>query len=206
MAEMALPDGFLFLRPPNCEFAETMNSEHLAQETTEFSARERPGLSGRRVTLCVLAALVLVAGGVSYALFTYNRIDFARAQSADAWRELADQLAGRYRRAENAIARGVDKREIDMKWGEKFRLAVDRFRTTAQSTLQFAAACELEDLLRSQQMRLEVSAGLRDAVAEYNVRRAVERSALDSWGGRFLSMFLQFPEPVDLDLAVAEAR
>lgn len=158
-------------------------------------------MSGRRVTSVVLASLLIVGGWLSYTLWTYNRIDVARANTAQSWRQLAEQLSVRYRGAESQIAAGVDERQIDMEFGERFRLAMDRFRTTAQSEPQFEAARELEDLLAEKRIPAKSSGDLSAAVDQFNAKIDSESRVIDSVGGRFLSLFLHFQPSVKMELA-----
>lgn len=158
-----------------------------------------PGISGRRVTAAVLIALVAVGGWLSYVLWSYNEIDQARAATSTSWLSLANQLSARYSKIESQIARGVDDQSIDMAFGERFRLVVDRFRTTAQGPLQYATALELEQLLAEEtSVRSALPAPtpeLASAIEAHNQLLATERGWLDSPGGKFLSIFLKFSEP-----------
>ncbi len=161
-------------------------------------------MSGRSLTAVVLSTLILVGAGISYTLWSYNRIDAARAASTASWRNLAAGLSERYRQAELAVARGVDQRKIEMEFGERFRLAVDRFRTSAQLHLQYDAAQELEQLMSKQPGLLSASTALAQEVQDYNAILKNLRTALSTPGGRFLSLFLNFANPDDLRLASSD--
>ena len=145
--------------------------------------------------------MLIVGGWLSYTLWTYNRIDVARASTAQSWRQLAEQLSARYRAVESQIAAGVDERKIAMEFGERFRLAMDRFQTTAQSEPQFEAARELEALLSEQDLPLETPAELSGAVEQFNDQIDSESQIIGSVGGRFLSIFLHFQPSVKMELA-----
>lgn len=168
------------------------------------NSKNKPGMSGRRVTVTVLVGLVLVAAWLSYALWSYNRIDAARANTTVSWRELAEPLSKRYGRLEKEVAAGVDSREIDMQLGERFRLAIDRFRTTAQAPLQYVAAQDLEQVLAelaSSGVELPpVSSEVAAAIEKHNACLRQETELLASPGGRFLLLFLRFTEPVEFSV------
>ncbi len=171
-----------------------------------------PGVSGKRVTLIVLLGLFLVGGFLSYTLWTYNRFDDARKSTTLAWRELTEQLAMRYRVAEKIIAKRVDSRETKMEFGERFQLAVERFRTTARTADQFVAAQSLEELLRSDDFRSPLESGneetkltqpgeLLAAIDAFNLCRDRERMLLESPGGKTLDVFLKFDTTDHFQLA-----
>ena len=168
-----------------------------------------PGVSGKRVTGVVVAGLLIVGVTLSYALWTYNRLEAARSVSAAQWRGVAEQLSLRYRGVEKAIAAGVDERRVKMEFGESFRLAVDAFRTTALPEPQRAAAERIEALLDSPELAPlagqlpPVAPAAQQAVVEYNLAQATEKRLLESWGGRLLNIFFRFPEPRPFELAAA---
>lgn len=165
-----------------------------------------PGISGKRLTLGVLVALVLIGVSLSYTLWTYNELDRARRTSVTAWRAVTEHLAQRYRTAEKMVAEGVDNRQLDMEFGEKFRLAIDAFRTTSLPEEQVNAAERLEQLLAAEDIAAkDIAAGGAEleplpAAAEaeiesYNLAREREKELLESWGGRLLDVFLKFEVP-----------
>lgn len=160
-----------------------------------------PGLSGKQVTGWVVAALAAIGIVLSYTLWTYNRLDDARRVSVVAWREVTEQLNERYRAAEHTVAEGVDERTLRMEFGEQFRLAIDAFRTTSLPEKQFAAAERVEEMLAQPEFTdagatlPELSDAGRSAIENFNQAKDLERSLLDSWGGRFLDIFLKFESP-----------
>ncbi len=171
-----------------------------------------PGLSGKRVTFFVLLGLAVIGAGISYTLWTYSRLDVARKASAIAWRDLTEQLALRYRSAEKIVAQGVDSRQTKMEFGERFQLAVDRFRTIALLTDQYQAGLSVEELLGSEDFiainmavngsrHLPQSDELKQAVEGFNQMRARERDLLDSFGGKMLDIVLKFVAPTPFELA-----
>ena len=159
-----------------------------------------PGISGKQVTGWVVAALAVIGVVLSYTLWTYNRLDDARRVSVAEWREVTEHLSERYRIAERTVAAGVDDRTLRMEDGEQFRLALDTFRTTSLPEKQFAAAARVEEILARQELsaaaaQLNLSDGGRDAVESFNQAKEFERALLESWGGRFLDIFLKFDLP-----------
>ncbi|QDV22768.1 hypothetical protein [Aureliella helgolandensis] len=164
-----------------------------------------PGVSGRRITAIVILSLVVGGAFLSYELWSYNRLDAARAATQQAWRSLTDPLSQRYRKIELAVAERVDSESLDMAWAEKFRLTVDRFRTTALPDLQFQTSQELEELLSVSTLSPEVlqteNVQLADALRSYNRTLDQERQLLHSPACKFLGIFLKFNEPVELQLA-----
>ncbi len=159
------------------------------------------GLSGKRVTAVVVLLLLLVGAWLSYTLWVYSQVDRARGETNIAWRNLVDRLDERYREAEKYVAKGVDARDIEMQLGEQFRLAVDRFRTTAQPSAQYITAEEIEKQLAGFKDIPEPTAELQLAVDRFNACLRQERDVLSSPGGRFLSVFLKFAEPEELRLS-----
>ncbi len=175
----------------------------------EQNTSQPPGISGPRLTLLTLIGLGLIGGCLSYTLWTYNRLDVARKARSESWRSLANELATRYRVAEKTVAAGVDSREIKMELGERFRLAIDQFRSTAQVAPQYDAAQKVEDLLAdsggtlagAERDWIKPSSQLRSAIEDYNSHLANERQVLSSPGGRLLGLFLSFPRPEDFRVA-----
>jgi hypothetical protein len=165
-----------------------------------------PGISGKRLTAWVVVALGLIAVSLSYTLWSYNRLEVARSASQAAWREVTEHLSHRYRAAERSVAKAVDGRELPMEIGEKFRLAIDAFRTTALADQQFAAAMRVEQLLAEEAMA-DVQAALPEmsdaslaAIDDFNQRRSLEQQLLHSWGGRILDIFLKFETPIPFSI------
>lgn len=160
-----------------------------------------PGLSGKQVTGWVVAALVVIGIVLSYTLWTYNRLDVARLASVVAWREVTEQLSERYRVAERTVALGVDERALRMEYGEQFRLAIDAFRTTSLPEKQFVAAERVEEMLAQPEFVGAVATlpplpiEGRSAIENFNQAKDRERQLLESWGGRFLDIFLKFESP-----------
>jgi hypothetical protein len=160
-----------------------------------------PGISGKRLTVWVLVALGLIAISLSYTLWSYNRLEIARYASHAAWREVTEHLSSRYRVAERNVAKAVDGRQLPMEIGEKFRLAIDAFRTTSLPDQQFAAAERVEGLLAEESLA-DVHAALPQlsneslaAIDAFNQHRSLEQQLLNSWGGRILDIFLKFESP-----------
>lgn len=189
--------------PIPCALYPVDGVENVMKSNSDNQIDQAPGISGKRMTFIVLLGLLCVGGFLCYTLWAYTRFDEARQASTVAWRELTEQLAIRYRAAETIVAQAVDSREVKMEFGEKFQLAVERFRTTARTAEQFAAAQQVEDLLGSddfrnlldtsdKQSKLAGSAPLLAAAEEFNACRSRERSLLDSSGGQILDVFLRF--------------
>ncbi len=179
--------------------------EHRSQDLSVSMAP--PGIPGKRVTLVVLLGLALLGVGISYTLWTYNRVDTARAATATAWRNLTEHLSSRYRAAEKTIAEGVDSRAIKMEFGERFRLAVDGFRTTSLPLEQYAAAQRVESLLGSEDLGISPQAlpsvppDLRASLESFRDQLEQERQLLEGLGGRMLDIFMKFETTAPLSLA-----
>jgi hypothetical protein len=156
-----------------------------------------PGISGKKLTLGLIISLLLVGGVLSYVLWTYNRVDAVRRQREDAWQQLADALSDRYRSAEREVAQGVDAREIDMELGEKFRLAIERFRSTSQLDGQLAAALEMEQLLEKSDLTRRLNQSAAQPLQDYNQTVQALDRLLTTAGGKILLLFLNFSEPVE---------
>lgn len=173
----------------------------MVNDQSNSSQQPPQGIPGRRLTGGIGLMLLLATVGLSYVLWTYNRLDDARFEARETWHGLADQLANRYQQIELVIAEGVDSRQIDMALGEKFRLAVERFRTTAQPDVQVRAAREIEELLFPIDALKPPSIELQKIVEQYNQRLTAERDVLDSVGGRLLSIFINLSDPAPFLLA-----
>lgn len=160
-----------------------------------------PGMSGKKLTAVVIVGLVIIGMGLSYTLWTYSRIDAAREDVQVAWREVVQQLASRYHRIETAVARGVDDEQIAMEWGEQFRLAIDHYRTTAQFDEQYLAAERVESLLVGEPVahidlkpENALDEALDEALDSLDAQLKQRSDWLSSPGGKFLDIFLEFPE------------
>lgn len=164
----------------------------------------QPGMSGRRVTLIVLLLLIVIGVILSYTLWSYGQLGAIRKHKQAAWAELREPLADRYRVLEKIVAAGVDDTSIPMAWGEKFRLAVDSFRTTAQVTYQYDAAIEVEKLLAEAEFAFPAAAqdsSLTEAVERFNAQLDRETQQLTTPGCQLLDVFLEFPPPGQFKLA-----
>ncbi|HBE67669.1 MAG TPA: hypothetical protein DDW52_05915, partial [Planctomycetaceae bacterium] len=137
------------------------------------------------------------------ALGSYSQLEAIRREGIEAWAECREPLAARYRQIEQTVARKVDDEEIAIAWAEKFRLAADRFRTTAQPKEQLAAARNVEELLAepaAESSTLAADAALQKAIDEYNAALADETQKLNTLGCRLLDIFLELPPPQPLEL------
>ncbi|GAB5402265.1 MAG: hypothetical protein Aurels2KO_04960 [Aureliella sp.] len=173
------------------------------------------GLSGRRVTQVVLLLLVVLGGTLAYALWSYSQLENIRADQRDAWSELREPLAARYREIEKRVAVGVDGGNIPIAWAEKFRLAIDQFRTTAQPADQYAVAEQVEGLVGelSEPTVVDSAANVPGAIvpavspevsaalAKFNSQLDRETEQLASPGCQLLDVFLAFREPGQFELA-----
>lgn len=175
--------------------------------TQHSSTPPPPGISGKRVTLWVVVGLVAIGVSLSYTLWTYNKLDAARAQSALAWRSAIESLVERYRLADLGLAESVASGATSDAFGQQFQSAVDTFRTTSIVNEQVSAAERIEELLGSGEFpsqarqALPRSARLQSELDEYNQRRGVEQVLLRSLGGRILDIFLEFPDSQPFQLA-----
>ncbi len=166
-----------------------------------------PGISGKRITSWVIVALVAIGVSLSYTLWTYNRIDAARAQSAHAWRSAVESLAERYRVAELGLAESVTNGVTSEVFSQQFQSAIDTFRTTSMVIEQVSAAEQMEELLGNSEfpapVRQALPSGtqLQNELDEYNQLRQRERLLLNSLGGRTLDIFLNFPDSQPFHLA-----
>ncbi len=180
-------------------------------ETSKEKVHHQPpaGISGKRLTSWVLVALAVIGIGLSSTLWTYNRLDVARRESTEMWRDVTEHLSERYRAAEKLVAEGVDSRQVKMEFGEKFRLAIDAFRTTSLPAEQVAAAERVERLLSDNEFQLfaaslpKMSSAADSLIADYNRSREREKMLLESWGGRVLDLFMKFDPPQPFTVAAA---
>lgn len=171
------------------------------------------GYSGRRVTQLVLLLMVALGGTLAYALWSYTQLENIRRDQGAAWADIREPLVGRYRQIEKSVAAGVDAGSIPIAWAEKFRLAVDAFRTTAQAPDQYAAAEEVENLLveslQWQPRALEVpepSEEISGGLKAFNSQLERESQQLQNPGCRLLDVFLEFRQPGQFDLAPPTAK
>lgn len=166
-----------------------------------------PGISGKRVTIWVILGLVVIGVSLSYTLWTYNRLDAARARSALAWRNAIESLAERYRAAELGLAESVAGGATSEAFSQQFQSAADTFRTTSMVNEQVAAAERIEELLGSVEFPSQVrqalpsAAQLQSELDKYTQLRKRELVLLNSLGGRILDIFLEFPNSPPFQLA-----
>ncbi len=169
-----------------------------------------PGISGKRVTLWVITGLVVIGVSLSYTLWTYNRLDAARAQSANAWRGAMESLAERYHAAELGMAESAAGSATSEEFNQQLKSAVDTFRTTSIVNEQVSAAERIEELIGSGEFPSRVrqalprSARLQSELEHYNQQRRSELRLLDSPGGKILEVFLNFPDSQPFQLAPAK--
>lgn len=153
----------------------------------------------------MVLVLVVMGGLLGYSLWTYSRLDAARAETATAWRELTDELDQRYRTAEQQVLAADAAPWASAAFQQQFRLAREDFRTTSRISSQQRAAELLESMLGSGRAPAEqwfpVTQGLRQAVEEFNARRQTEEQILSTLGGKILGIFVGFPEPRPFHLA-----
>ncbi len=167
-----------------------------------MSKLEEGRVSGKHLTVGVIISLFAILALLLYSLSAYSRLDQAHDASAECWREVASGLDGRYRQAEKLVAEAIDTQRVKIEFGERFRLAIDGFRTTSQPNLQQANALELENLLAGQS-GLSTLAWPPELVARidaYNAALAEVAGIQSSLGGRLLNIFLglEVPEPFEI--------
>lgn len=158
------------------------------------------GTSGKKVTLGVLAGLLIVGGWLSYCLWCYQKLDDARAESTVAWRALAEKLLVRYSVAERQVATGADDQTLELALAERFRLALERFRTTSQSSAQQGASQEIEALLSELELGEVPTGPLKDTLDAFNSSATAEAAVLSQAGNQFLGLFMKFQQPFPLEL------
>lgn len=177
------------------------------QDIDSQSPKLPPSLSGKKVAVAMLVGMLVVGGGLGYSLWVYSQLDAARQATRQTWRNLASELDSRYRASELQLARGIDAATIPMEVGERFRLAVDRFRTTSDPLQQQAAAQAIEDLLQEPALSPVApatgGAELPPLVDQYNAQRLEEQRILSGPGGRALDIFLEFPQTAAFRLSIA---
>ena len=106
-------------------------------------------ISGQRMTIVVLLVLGL-SGALFYWVTTaYSGYNAARRHTDRIWRDLASQLEPRYRRWDKQIAQAVDAHQLDMRIGERWHSARERFSATTLAYPQIEAAQALEQILVS---------------------------------------------------------
>ncbi len=165
------------------------------------------GVSGKRVTIWVVLALLGIGIGLSATLWTYNSLDAARAASAAAWRATTPLLDQRYRALEQQLAKAAAESTATVDFQQRFESAVDRFRTTSIAVDQVAAAENVEQLLGSSGFPKAAlranppTTQLLARLADYNQQRLRERSLRESFGGRMLELFLSLPASTPFHLA-----
>ncbi|MCC6511639.1 MAG: hypothetical protein IT423_21245 [Pirellulaceae bacterium] len=161
-------------------------------------------LSGRRVTL-VLLAILLGTGGLFYwVTVAYGAYNAARRQTDSTWHTLATELDLRYRSIDKRVAQGVDATEIDMRLGEKWRVARDKFSGTSLNSLQITAACELEELidqLPKPAMAQPASDPLQRALEDFNQAANAQRNVGQTAGSKLLKLLLNLPDPPKFELS-----
>jgi hypothetical protein len=177
-----------------------MNTKHNTAENSNSQETALPagGISGKRLTVVVLVALIGTGLLLTYTLSVYSQLDLARKRADAQWREVATMLDARYRQAELAVAKGVDSHAVKMEFGEKFRLAVDGFRTTTSSASQQHSSELLEQLLAAEAEALGavgVASELAQGIEAYNSHSSQIAKILASPGGRILDVFLGLPAP-----------
>ncbi|MCA9132681.1 MAG: hypothetical protein KDA45_05990 [Planctomycetales bacterium] len=166
-----------------------------------------PGVSGKWLTWIVLLTLVGVGVSLSYTLWTYNRLEVARAETSQAWRQLTEQLIHRYSAVQLALHLVGSSDSENSELHEQFRQAADRFRTTSLPHEQQAMARKLEtlmgnaDLLPPETTAPNVTPQLREATADYNRSRLAEQQMRLSLGGRLLGIFINFPQSLPFQLS-----
>lgn len=158
--------------------------------------------SGKRLTWSIIAALVLTVVSLSYVLGTYNQINVVRESAAENWRALVDTLSSRHRGFELSMAKGVDSEEVAMEVGERFRLALDRFRTSSRQSTQLEAALEIETLAGDSLAVIDgPSEELRQAISDFNSAQHQLGKLVRSPAGKMLTSVLLFDEATEFQLA-----
>jgi hypothetical protein len=162
------------------------------------------GLSGKKLTILIVACLLVVGATLAYVLAAYSRLDRAREQTETAWRSVAALLDDRYRGVESRIF-ATESREQP---GE-LSVILDQFRTSSQRRVQQSRAMQVESWLAANYAESTADAihlpvaepALTTAISELNQAQAQERSILESPGGRLLDLFLDFQRPEAFELA-----
>lgn len=181
----------------------------MTDKPTNLPLSPPAGVSGKRVTIWVVLALLGIGIALSATLWTYNSLDAARDASAIAWREATVELDQRYRAVERQLAEAASEATVSADLRQRFELAVDRFRTTSIAVDQMAAAENVEQLLGSNDFPAAVlranppTAELRARLDTYNQQRLRERELRESFGGRMLELFLSLPASTPFHLAAS---
>ncbi len=163
-----------------------------------------PGTSGKKVVIGVVIFLASVGSSIGYCLWCYTKVEETRRDSAEAWRSVAVELEQRYRSIEKEVAQSIDDQTLPMAWGEKFRLAVDRFRTSASPVIQRTAAQAVESELESSSLTRDIlipSAILEERIGAYNETSESELAAQRAPGAQVLATVLQYPEAAGFELS-----
>lgn len=175
------------------------------------------GISGKRLAIGVVACLAVIFSVGFWCARAYSQLNSARQATDEAWRNVARVLDARYRDLEKPIAACVENRHCDPQWGQQWRSAVDRFRTSAVPQSQRLAAGEAEDTLarlptsahatlpdelgRLFDQAGRASAELDGVLSKYRDACQRERSLLSTVGVRLLDVMLVFRQPQELSLA-----
>ena len=163
-------------------------------------------ISGKLLTVGLLVVL-LTTGGLFYWFTTsYANYNAARRQTERAWRTLVVELDLRYRQWDIAVARGVDANAIDMRLGERWRTARDRFMGTALPAIQIPAAQAIEQLIDEIPDQI-TSDGPPDRSKAVELSEDYAQSASQQYdtgkstGSRMLKLILNLPDPPTFELS-----
>lgn len=168
------------------------------------------GVSGKRVTTWVVAALLTISIALSFTLWTYSRLDAARVASATAWRKLTPALNDRYRAAQLNLSSGVAADAATDDFQQTLASAIDRFRTTSIVVDQVAAAERVEELLGSREFPAHIlpanppTPQLRTELEHYNQQRQHERRLRAGLGGQLLELFFALPPSTPFNLSTSQ--
>lgn len=162
-------------------------------------------ISGRRMTVLVLATL-LVTGLLFYWVTTaYGTYNAARRQTDRTWRTLATALDKRYEQYEAAIKRAAAEEKIDRAAADRWQAARDRFKRTTLAAHQVEAARTLEAsiaaLPRSERLPDDDAPQLREPYTDYVAAVQNQRQVARHAGSRLLKLMLSLPEPLEFSLA-----
>ena len=169
-----------------------------------LTSAEPPSISGKRLTITVLIALLITGGLFFWVATAYGTYNAARRQTDRAWRELAPELRMRYRALDASIAEAVGDERLEPDIAAKWTAAHDTFSGTSQSRFQLVAAQKLEQLVAGlpSELRTQHPISLRAAeLARAHAEAAAHQRAVgQTWGSRLLKSMLYLPEPEDLVL------
>ncbi|GIW98039.1 MAG: hypothetical protein KatS3mg111_1372 [Pirellulaceae bacterium] len=172
-------------------------------EVVELNRQQQPANTvGRRLVIGTAIAIAVGVLGLLALVQWHVQSERLREEIVASWRPVAALLDLRYRMIEREVAAAVDAEELPIAWAERFRLAIDRFRTTVDAARQIEAAAMVEQVLSEQRQYaappsdelLSAVDALNEAIGDYLKWRT-------SVPARLLRVFVTLPDVPEFALA-----